>query len=131
MAKTSPMQRSLKVIKDAGLPYWKVEYWQPWARRRIDLFNIIDLIVLDSGIIGVQITGADIASHRIKILETEKNYTIAWLKSGGLLEVHSWRNLVVKRGMKAKKWNCKIADVLLVNGELYWEERNEPQYKAL
>jgi len=123
MAKTTPMQRTLKVIKEMELMYWKVEYWQPWARRRIDLFNIIDLLVLDSGILGIQVTGADVASHRTKLADTEKHYTIEWIKAGGLLQIWSWRKLVKKRGEKAKYWNLKITNVLLVQGEIYFEEQ--------
>ena len=117
------MQRTLKVIKEMELMYWKVEYWQPWARRRIDLFNIIDLLVLDSGILGIQVTGADVASHRTKLADTEKHYTIEWIKAGGLLQIWSWRKLVKKRGEKAKYWNLKITNVLLVQGEIYFEEQ--------
>ncbi len=120
----SPMQRTLTEIKKNGLKYWKVETWQPWVKRRVDLFNIIDVLVLDAGIIGVQVCGNDFAAHKHKILEQEKENTFAWLSAGGLLEVWGWRKLQKVRGKKATYWSPRIADVLIHNEELYWEERN-------
>ncbi len=120
---TKSLQRTLKVIKADGLKYWIVEVWKQWAKRRVDLFNIIDLLVLDNGILGIQCTGADFKKHKIKIMEEEKENTFAWLESGGRLEVHGWRKLKKKRGGKATYWACRIADVMIVNKELYWEER--------
>ena len=120
---TSPMERTLKVIKAQDLPYWKVEYWNAFSRRRVDLFNIIDVIVLDNGIVGIQVCGSDISSHKLKIMDTEKNATFNWLSNGGRLEVWGWRKLVKKRGKKAKKWTPRIIDVMLIKNELWWEER--------
>lgn len=117
------MQRTLAVIKEDALKYWKVEYWNHWAKRRIDLFNIIDVLVLDNGFLGIQVCGSDYSSHRKKIMEEESENTRAWLESGGRLEIWGWRQLKIKRGGKAKKWVPRIADVLLVSGDLYWEER--------
>ena len=121
---TSPMVRTLKVIKEQELPYWKVEYWNNFARRRIDLFNIIDVLVLDSGIVGIQVCGSDLSSHKQKIMVGEKTATFNWLSNGARLEVWAWRKLLKKRGGKAKKWVPRIIDVFLVNkAVLYWEER--------
>jgi len=101
-----------------------VEYWQPWAKRRVDLFNIIDLIVLDGGIVGVQVFGADFKAHVRKMTEEHKTNTIAWLENGGRLELHGWRKLKKVKGKKATYWACRKADILLVGKELYVEERN-------
>jgi len=120
----TPMQRTLKVIKDNELKWWKVETWQHWSKRRVDLFNIIDLLVLDSGIVGLQVCGTDFASHKHKLLEQEKTNTSAWVENGGRLEVWGWRTLKKTIGKKATFWKPRIADVLIINGELYWEERS-------
>jgi len=123
MAKTSPMQRTLEVIKAEGLKYWRVEVWQQWAKKRQDLFNIIDLLVLDCGILGIQVCGTDYKSHVKKIMEDEAEHTRAWLESGGRLEIWGWRQLKKKRGGKAMEWKPRIADILIVKNELYMEER--------
>ena len=69
------MQRALSLIKKDNLPYWVTEVWNQWARRRIDLFAIVDILVLDNGFLGVQVTGSDLAAHRKKISEDEKQNT--------------------------------------------------------
>ena len=119
----SPMERTLAIIKRHGLKWWKVEYWQQWARRRVDLFNIIDLIVLDAGIVGVQVCGSDFAAHKRKLLKDEADNTKAWLKNGGEIELWGWRKLKKVKGKKATHWKPRIADITLYNGELYFEER--------
>jgi len=119
----SHLQRTTEKLRAQGLLYWKVEYYHPWAQKKIDLFNIIDLVVLDTGAtLGIQVTGSDLASHRRKIAEEFQEYTKAWLNAGNQLCIHSWRKLLVKRGGKARRWNCKKTDVLLVEGEIYFEE---------
>ena len=124
MAKKSPMQRTLEVIKQDNLKYWIVEIYKTWAKRKVDLFNIIDLLVLDNGILGIQVCGTDWAPHYRKIMEDEKENTLAWLAEDGTrLEVWGWRQLKKKRGGKARYWSPRIADVSIVHGELYWEER--------
>ncbi len=119
----SPMQRTKAELKKQGIINGVVERWIQRARKRIDLFGIIDLIALDNGVVGIQVTGSDFSSHKIKIMEDEKENTLVWLKNGGRLEVWGWRKLKKVRGKKATYWSPRIADVLIVNKELYWEER--------
>lgn len=122
--KKSPLQRTTEVLREQDCLYWKVEYWNPWAKKKIDLFNIIDVVALDIGLtIGIQVTGADLASHRKKLAEKHPEYTRAWLAAGNELCIHSWRKLKKKRGGKAKYWHCKKTDVLVVNNEIYFEEQ--------
>jgi len=121
------LQKTTKVLRAQGfrkyIDYQKVEYWNPFARKKVDLFNIIDLLVLDNGFLGIQVCGKDWMQHYRKIMEDKKENTLAWLKSGARLEVHGWRQLKKKRGGKALVWKPRIADVLIVKKELYWEER--------
>ena len=118
MASVSPMQRTLKVLKSRGLKVDIAEHYSPFPKpfgRRIDLFHIIDVLVLTpEGILGIQVCGTDFKSHVIKITETERENALAWLKTPGtMLEIYSWRKLVKKRGMKAKYWDCKIKRITL------------------
>ena len=121
---TTPMQRTLAEIKKDNLVYWVVEAWKQWAKRRVDLFNIIDLLVLDNGVVGIQVCGADVNIHKEKIMETEKHYTFAWLEQPGTrLELWGWRQIKKVKGKKAMVWKPRIVDILIINKELYWEER--------
>ena len=121
---TTPMQRTLSVLKKDNLKYWRVEVWNSFMKRRIDLLNIIDLLVFNTGsILGIQICGSDLASHKKKIMETEQGNTITWLKTKAYLQVWAWRKLKKKRGGKATFWKPRIIDVTLAGNELFWEER--------
>lgn len=123
----NPMQRTIKELKDAGVLHWKVE--QPYSRfskTRRDLFHIIDLLALDNGVVGLQVCGSDWMPHIRKMTEDHAVYTVAWLQQpGARLELWGWRKVKKKRGGKVMIWKPRIADILLVNGGLFVEERDD------
>lgn len=108
MAKTSPTQRSLELCRRHGWTVGKVEHWNSFAKRRVDLFGVIDLVALTgSQIVGIQTTSGDNVSARVvKILASEP--ARAWLESGGRLIVHGWRKLARVGG-----WDCREVEVTL------------------
>ena len=121
----SPMERTKKRLKDAGIIHWIVEHYNPWSKTRQDLFHIIDLLSLDNGVVGIQICGSDWMPHIRKITEEHAAYTVAWLQQPGTrLELHGWRKVKKKRGGKLMIWKPRIADVLLINNALFVEERD-------
>lgn len=126
MASTTPMQRTLKVLKEQDMPYWKVEHWNPFTKQRQDMFHIIDVIALDrtkivegvkvygKGIIGIQVCGTDFASHWRKIIEEHRKEAFDWLSTpGAILEIWSWRKLKKVRGKKATYWTPRIVQITL------------------
>ena len=125
---TSPMERTRSELKNRGIINQIVERYFPKSRKypfgcKEDFLNIIDLIALDSGIVGIQVFGSDVMPHKKKIMHEHKSKTIAWLDNGGRLECHGWRKRKKKRGGKAMVWSARIFDVILMNNELFWEER--------
>jgi hypothetical protein len=100
----SPTQRSLKHLRDLGYTVAVAEYWNPHARRRIDLFGVFDLVAIgDGGIIGVQTTtAANISARRAKIAESRE--AAKWLRAGGRILLHGWRKKKLKRGGVAFRW---------------------------
>lgn len=62
---TSPTQRTLKHLRDAGYPLVQVvEKWNPHAHIRQDLYGIIDVLAVGADIVGVQATsGSNVASR--------------------------------------------------------------------
>ena len=47
---TSPTQLSLKKLREEGyITIQVVEYWNSFARRRIDLFGFIDILAIKNG----------------------------------------------------------------------------------
>lgn len=118
---TKSIQRSLKLIKEYGWEYWITEKWNPFTRRREDLFNFCDILCLDGcRTIAIQACGSDFSSHIKKIRENE--FVVPWLQ-GNELQLWGWRKLKKVRGKKATYWACRKADIRLVNGDIYIEER--------
>lgn len=107
----SPTQRSLAWLRKEGWQPGIVERWIAQARKRVDLFNIIDVIAIRQGtILGVQITsGSNVSAHRIKALEAPG--LRAWLEAGGEFVIHGWRK-VGARG-KRKLWDVRIVSLSL------------------
>jgi hypothetical protein len=102
MATTSPTQRSLALLRDAGMLAAVVERWNPHARIRQDLFGCIDIIALDTNrTVAVQTTTRSNMNSRItKIVECEA-YPFM-IRAGWNIEVHGWFR------DSAKRWQVKV-----------------------
>lgn len=109
----SPTQRSLRVLREQGKIYQVVEHWNPFSRRRIDLFGIIDILAIGEwGTLGIQATaGSSHAARREKLLAHPK--TATWLSHPGRsLEIWSWsKRKVVKRGKKLERWTLRVEPI--------------------
>ncbi len=111
----SPVQLTIRELRRNGIRCGIVERWIPQARKRKDLFNIIDIIALDHGrgVVGVQVTtGSNLSSH-VKNMTTElAQDTLDWLQTPGtVLEVWGWRKVKVKRGGKKEIWSPKVVEI--------------------
>lgn len=104
-----PAQRTLKWLKEQKIPFQVVERWNPFAKRRVDLFGGIDIVALMPGyVLGIQACrGGDHATRRTKLQAEPK--LRAWCESGGKLEVWSW----AKRGPrgKRKEWMLRREEI--------------------
>jgi len=114
----SPLQRTIRELKDQGMVCAITEKWNPHARIRQDLFGIIDLIALDPsrGVVGIQACGSDYAAHHKKLTGECAQRCVDWLVTPGTaLEVWSWTKVLVKRGGKAKIWRPRVVDYTLAD----------------
>jgi hypothetical protein len=115
------MERTMAELRKRGLRYHKVETWNPHARRRVDMFNIIDVVALDAlpdgaGILGIQVTDQkNYAAHYTALRDDEKKREplAAWLRSGGTFEIWAWAKYKVKRGGKAHRWRLNRYEAVL------------------
>lgn len=108
----SPTKRSLDDLKKLGIAAQVVEKWNSFARRRIDLFGVIDIVAMKPGIgiLGVQAcAGSSHAARRTKALAEPKLRT--WLESGARFEIWSY----AKQGDrgKAKRWTLRRQEITL------------------
>lgn len=110
----SPTARTIDHFRDQGIPIYKTETWNYYAKRSNDLFGFIDAVALTDTILGLQITSGVNTSARVKkILHERTDNAIAWLEAGGTIEVWGWRQLLEKRGGKRKIWEPKIIEITL------------------
>jgi hypothetical protein len=78
-----------------------VERWNAFARKRVDLFGVIDVVAITpEGILGVQVTSGTNHSARVKKAK-EEPAIVEWLKAGGKFEVWSFRK---KMKGKQARW---------------------------
>jgi hypothetical protein len=66
----SPVQRTLQHLREHGYTAAKAEYWNHFAKRRIDLLGFIDVVaVSDNHMLMIQTTdGEHFAAHIDKIM---------------------------------------------------------------
>lgn len=130
MARTFSLQKSNELLKEQGYDTWIVEKpFNPFTKRREDLFNFIDLVGLHehlSGVLGIQACGEDVQSHISKIVEGGVDakgnafgpnpHIRLWLKAGNRFFIWAWR----LRGEKGKRktYNLREIEFLIENGQV-------------
>ena len=95
----TPTSRTLAELRKRKIRAQVVEHWNAFARRRIDLFQVIDVVAVGaSGIHGIQCcAGASHAARRTKALVSPALRD--WLGAGGQFWIWSWS----KRGARGKR----------------------------
>jgi hypothetical protein len=108
--KTSPTQRSLKLLRDEGWTVAITERWNQFARIKQDLFGFIDLLAIKGDVtMAVQTTSGSNVSARINKIRALQAAAI-WLESPTrTIVVHGWRK-AGPRG-KRKTWQCRKEDL--------------------
>ncbi len=131
---TFSLQKSREELKRQGYDTWIVEQpFNPYTKRREDLFNCIDLVGIREdipGVLGIQACGEDVSSHCRKISEgyTDPKGTQIppnphlriWLKAGNRFFIWGW----ALRGEKGKRKTYRLRELefCLKNGEIYTQE---------
>lgn len=112
MAAPSPTSRSLKLLRDDEYTAQVVEYWNSFARIRVDLFNVIDIVAVRPGeCLGVQTTTySNMGARRKKILASEKAHM--WLQAGCLLHIHGWKK-TKPNAWSRHRWECRTQVITL------------------
>ena len=101
----SPTQRSLAYLREQGYRCWIVERYCHYSKRRIDLWNCIDILAIGNGeTIGVQTTSRGNVAARVKKIE-ENEYYPELIKSGWKIHCHGWGRL--KSG-----WTLKLVELI-------------------
>jgi len=109
--RTSPTQRSLKILREMGYLCAIVEKFVrfPPPGHRVDLFGFIDIIAVGhGGTLGVQTTTASNAAARVTKIKGSPALPIL-VENGWKLIVHKWR----KGGPRGERkvWSCTEEEV--------------------
>lgn len=118
---TFSLQKSREELKRQGYDTWIVEKpFNPYTKRREDLFNCIDLVGIRDdlvGVCGIQACGEDASSHLQKILEGFRDgkgneippnpHLHIWLKAGNRFFIWSW----CLRGAKGKRKLYRLREI--------------------
>jgi len=103
--------RSLALCRRMGWLAQKVEHWNPWAKRRQDLFGFADILAIvpgQSGCLLIQVTAQYHAQQRQqKILQLEKQLRII-LEAGNQVQVWCWNRQ--KRTWQLKRYQLRLTD---------------------
>lgn len=100
----SPTERTLKALRRDGWLVAVVEKWNPHARRRFDLFGVIDVLAIRDGeTLAVQTTSYSNVPARVRKIADHEN-TPAIREAGWRFIVHGWRK-------KGNRWVCREVDV--------------------
>jgi hypothetical protein len=102
---SSPTTRSLAYMReDRGYQAEVVEKWIPQARKRKDLFNIIDIVAVKRGeTVGVQCTSDSNVAARVRKIQKEPR-TLLLLSVPWTIEVHGWKK-------KGGRWVVRVVNV--------------------
>jgi hypothetical protein len=88
-------QRSLAWLRENGYTPTVVEHYNPFARRKFDLYGFIDIVALHPkrpGLLGVQTTTNAHLPDRIRKAEALDAYRL-WVSCGNRVQFHGWRKL--------------------------------------
>lgn len=114
---TSPMQRSLKLMRDLRYKPAITEHWNPHAGIRQDLYGIGDILCYRAGTVGsimIQATSSQNHMARIyKVLASE--HIEGWLLSSNRFQVQSWGSL-----------NRRISSFSIKDGIISWKDMDLP-----
>lgn len=107
----SPTQHSLKRMRALGYLCEVTERWNPFANRRQDLYDFIDILCSGaSDTIAVQTTVRSEVNRRIAKIRGLKQARL-WLNAQAKrrIQVHGWAKMG-KRGQR-KEWCCLCVEL--------------------
>lgn len=87
-----------------------VEYWNPFAGKRRDLFQCIDIVAVKvgEGVLGIQCTTDSNVSARVEKIQ-ELDEAQVWIESPARLEVWGW----AKKGPRGERKVWTVRKVVL------------------
>lgn len=125
-----PDARTKAWLQENGYEPWRVEQFNYWSKKKLDLYFICDYVGLcknhERGLLGVQVTdGTNRAGHREALLHSETKGPMLrlWLGNRCPFEIHSWQKEAVHGRGKRKEWVLtRERAILSPEGKVSFEE---------
>lgn len=108
MSNNTLTPRSKKSLQERGYIVWKAEWWNSFARKRMDMFGFQDLQCIHPnrpGVLGVQVTSRANMSTREKKMRSLPAFRV-WLQAGNRVEIHGWKKV-------GGRWTLKVRRIVL------------------
>ena len=87
---TSLTVLSKRYLEKQGYTVERVEHFNFYSKRRVDLLGVGDLLALNgSDLLLVQVTSRGNISHRRKKMRESRKLKL-WLSAGGKMVIHGW-----------------------------------------
>lgn len=101
----TPSARSIQKLRSAGWLVNRCEYWNPFARVRVDLFGVADLICVhpeNDTVLLVQCTSASNFASRLKKVLASHEAKL-WMRAPGRsIAIHGWR-----KSRRTRRWTLR------------------------
>lgn len=123
-----PDQRTKGWLIENNYEPWRVEQFNYWSKKKLDLYFICDYVGLckthERPMLGVQVTdGTNRASHRDDLLHSETKGPMLrlWLSNRLAFELHSWSKQGPAKSRKLWTLTREVA-ILSPTGQVSFEE---------
>ena len=127
---SSPTQRTLANLRGRGYEAQVVEHWIPRARKRRDLWGVIDVLAMDDDtLLGVQATSdSNLSARRAKC--DDSVLLKRWLANPGRrFELHGW-GLRGKQGER-KKYALRAYTAVLTAHGIVWTDSEGELWRSI
>lgn len=125
---SSPTQRTLQYLRERGHVAQVVEYWNPHARRRVDLFGILDIVsVHDGRVFGWQACAGSGVSARVR--KVQASPLLPSVAAAMSVRVIGWRRY--RRPVDGRWWRPRIIPVGTTEEERNARLENEQKIIAI
>lgn len=114
--KISPTQLTMAWMKRQGFIAQIVERWNPFAKVRQDLFQVIDIVAVNEqgDLLGIQVTTrANISSRRAKVRES---LGAKYWATHNQIQVHGWQK-------SGPRWTVKVCEMEYDKYKAMWVEK--------
>lgn len=135
-----PLQRTKAWLEKLGWHTWIVEYWNPHAFVRQDMYGFADLVAIRHDFKGVWAINAcedsgEVSAHVKKYLDgwahpkkghqPPNSHLPVWLSGSNRFSIAGWGKRSSAGKLSRKVWTLRMVEFFLDGSEVKWKEVTE------